>query len=228
MPRVAGGQQEDLQSKWASLWYMQQAQDGLGEREAQPEISHAVIASLDQEPQPIETISTDAQKERAASVWRRQERVVDSLPQVAPRAPAPEVDLIAPPLPSWDDAIRSVWTRTLQAVRIRMRRRDAAIVMTASLALLLLLLVAAWPTPSSSHLTWFESVLVELGLAQVPSKAPAAPIGNPDVRVWVDVHTALYYCPGSDLYGKTPGGKFEAQHDAQEDQFEPATGKVCE
>jgi len=80
----------------------------------------------------------------------------------------------------------------------------------------------------SSHLTWYESVLVELGLAQVPSQTPAAPKGNPDVRVWVDVHTALYYCPGSNLYGKTPGGEFETQRDAQQDQFEPATGSVCE
>jgi hypothetical protein len=42
------------------------------------------------------------------------------------------------------------------------------------------------------------------------------------------VHTALYYCPGADLYGKTPGGKFTSQQDAQQDQFEPANRKACE
>jgi hypothetical protein len=42
------------------------------------------------------------------------------------------------------------------------------------------------------------------------------------------VHTALYYCPGADLYGKTPNGKLTSQRDAQLDQFEPALRKTCE
>jgi hypothetical protein len=69
---------------------------------------------------------------------------------------------------------------------------------------------------------------VKLGRAEVPQRAPAPPTGNPNVRVWVDVHTALYYCPGSDLYGKTPGGQFASQRDAHLDHFEPATGTLCE
>jgi len=48
------------------------------------------------------------------------------------------------------------------------------------------------------------------------------------VPVWIDVHHALYYCPGADLYGKTPQGKIASQHDAQLDQFEPASRKVCD
>ena len=69
-------------------------------------------------------------------------------------------------------------------------------------------------------------MLVSLGLAE----APPGPVylGNPNVRVWVDLHTALYYCPGSELYGKTPGGKFTTQRDAQMDQFEPAARRNCE
>jgi hypothetical protein len=171
----------------------------------------------------------EEQDARPQSVWRRPERVLDSprSHEETPSIPNSDDDAIAPP--SWDDSIRLVWTRTLHAVRLQMRRRDTAIVMTTSLALILLLVVWAWPTPASPHLTWFESVLVELGLAQVPSRTPPPALtGNPDVRVWVDVHTALYYCPGSDLYGKTPGGQFETQHDAQQDQFDPATGGVCE
>jgi hypothetical protein len=42
------------------------------------------------------------------------------------------------------------------------------------------------------------------------------------------VHTALYYCPGSDLYGKTTGGKMASQRDAQQDQFQPALRKSCD
>ena len=229
MPRVAGAPAEDLQSKWASLWYMQKAQDVLGEREPSQELQAGTSYS---EPPVHEGADWQDEEEEPEthpqSVWRRPERVVEPARprQESGGMPALDYDALAPP--SWDDTIRAVWTRALQAVRLRMSRRDTAIVMTASMALLLLLVVWAWPTPASPHLTWFESVLVELGLAQVPSRTPAAPTGNPDVRVWVDVHTALYYCPGSDLYGKTPGGQFETQHNAQQDQFEPATGVVCE
>ena len=225
MPRVAGARAEDLQSKWASLWYMQKAQDILEERGAAFGRQYVEAPA----PEPESEGPPEAKNESTRpSVWRRPERVLDSImpPEDHAGTLALDSDLLAPS--SWDDTIRAVWTRTLQAVRLRMRRRDTAMVLTASLALILLLIVAAWPSPASPHITWFESVLVELGLAQVPSRTPAAPTGNPDIRVWVDVHTALYYCPGSDLYGKTPGGDFETQHDAQQDQFEPATGKVCE
>jgi hypothetical protein len=229
MPRVAGAPAEDLQSKWASLWYMQKAQSALEEREPSQALqAGASYSELQTSEAPDWQDEEEEQEARPQSVWRRPERVLDSARPHQEPASIPDLDDDAIAPPSWDDSIRAVWSRTLQAVRLQMRRRDTAIVMTTSLALILLLVVWAWPTPASPHLTWFESVLVELGLAQVPSRTPAPPTGNPDVRVWVDVHTALYYCPGSDLYGKTPGGQFETQHDAQQDQFEPATGVVCE
>jgi hypothetical protein len=53
-------------------------------------------------------------------------------------------------------------------------------------------------------------------------------MGNPNVKVWVDLQTALYYCPGTDLYGTTPKGKYASQGDAQQDSFEPAYRKPCE
>ncbi|MGH9504481.1 MAG: GAF domain-containing protein [Terriglobales bacterium] len=79
--------------------------------------------------------------------------------------------------------------------------------------------------PAPPKLTLFEELLVNLGLAE----PPPAPVyrGNPETQVWVDVHTALYYCPGSNLNGKTADGKYETQRDAQQDQFEPAKGKAC-
>ena len=60
------------------------------------------------------------------------------------------------------------------------------------------------------------------------SDPPPAEEGNPETRVWVDIHTALYYCPGADSYGKTPRGRYTKQRDAQMDRFEPAGGKACE
>lgn len=81
-------------------------------------------------------------------------------------------------------------------------------------------------TPPPPQLTLFEKMLVGLGLAEPPP--PSLYLGNPSTQVWVDVHTALYYCPGADLYGKTAGGKLTTQRDAQQDQFEPANRKACD
>jgi hypothetical protein len=80
--------------------------------------------------------------------------------------------------------------------------------------------------PAEPELTAFEKLMVNLGLAE----APPVPVnlGNPDRQVWVDKHTALYYCPGSDLYGKTAGGRYETQRSAQLDQFESAARKACD
>jgi GAF domain-containing protein len=80
-------------------------------------------------------------------------------------------------------------------------------------------------TPPQPQLTLFEKLMVNLGLAE-PPPAPVD-MGNPNAQVWVDVHTALYYCSGSELYGKTADGKFTTQRDAQQDQFEPSNRKAC-
>jgi hypothetical protein len=77
-----------------------------------------------------------------------------------------------------------------------------------------------------ADLSVFDRLLISVGLAEAPD-APEYK-GNPETQVWVDLHTALYYCPGADLYGKTPKGKFKSQRDAQLDQFEPAYRKACD
>lgn len=80
--------------------------------------------------------------------------------------------------------------------------------------------------PPEPKLSLMEQLLVSMGLAE-PPPVPAY-TGNPSTQVWVDLHTALYYCPGTDLYGKTPKGKFTSQRDAQLDQFEPAYRRACD
>jgi hypothetical protein len=77
-----------------------------------------------------------------------------------------------------------------------------------------------------ADLPFFDRMLVKLGLAEAPE--PPEYKGNPRTQVWVDLHTALYYCPGADLYGKTPKGRFSSQREAQLDQFEPAYRKACD
>ncbi len=78
---------------------------------------------------------------------------------------------------------------------------------------------------ADADLSAFDRMLIRLGLAEAPE--PQEDKGNPATQVWVDQRTALYYCPGADLYGKTPKGKFTSQRDAQLDQFEPAYRKTC-
>jgi hypothetical protein len=112
-----------------------------------------------------------------------------------------------------------------QALGFGLQARDAIVAGGAILVALVMLVLAATRSPNS--MSWFDALLVNLGITQAPAPNQALFSGNPDARVWVDVHTGLYYCPGSDLYGKTPGGRFTDQIDAQKDQFEPASRSVC-
>jgi GAF domain-containing protein len=123
------------------------------------------------------------------------------------------------------------------------RRGDIYLVV----AVILVLVVIGWgirsrhsvnatrsPAGSAAHrkaaadadLPLFDRILVKIGLAEAPG--PPQYKGNPRTQVWVDLQTALYYCPGADLYGKTPKGKLSSQRDAQLDQFEPAYRKACD
>jgi len=102
----------------------------------------------------------------------------------------------------------------------------------ANLYLGIAILVAAaallWPTGSARDpkVPMWERILIATGIAEAPT--PAVHFhGDPDLKVWVDTHTALYYCPGDELYGKSPGGHYSTQRDAQSDRFEPAERSVC-
>ena len=81
------------------------------------------------------------------------------------------------------------------------------------------------PAPDAD-LSMFDRMLISLGLAEAPPELENR--GNPAAQVWEDLHTGLYYCPGTDLYGKTPKGKYTLQRDAQLDRFEPAYRKTCD
>jgi putative methionine-R-sulfoxide reductase with GAF domain len=80
---------------------------------------------------------------------------------------------------------------------------------------------------ADADLPMFDKLLISLGLAEAPEAPEYKYKGNPNTQVWIDPHTALYYCPDSELYGKTPKGKFASQQDAQLDQFEPASRRAC-
>ena len=83
-------------------------------------------------------------------------------------------------------------------------------------------------TNVDANLSTFDKLLVDLGVAEAPDPPDSKYKGNPNTQVWVDLSTAQYYCPGSDLYQKTANGKVTSQRDAQLDQFEPAYRKPCD
>jgi hypothetical protein len=71
-----------------------------------------------------------------------------------------------------------------------------------------------------------DKLLISLGMADPPD--PPEDKGNPSTQVWVDEKSGLYYCPNADSYGKTAKGKYEAQREAQFDQYEPADRRSCD
>ncbi len=145
---------------------------------------------------------------------------------------------LAEPLesPQTDDATfqwqhLAFWKRRL---KLRFSRADLYLVLAIAVAAVALFWVATGSTALKHapvaqhkvHLTLWESTLVGLGLAEAPE--PPVYHGDPSVKVWVDPHTALYYCSGEDEYGKTADGHFATQRDAQMDQFEPSERAACE
>ena len=238
MPRVASASSDRLQSKWASLWFMQQAQDTLQHVQAQPPstanqesktapsptavtmepaASHATVSSSIALPEPVPVSAP-------ASAWIVPEATCSRYWSLDAPAPAQVPDSNEPPASRW---LHQSSLSFLQYARPHLRFRDVSLLLVAVLLGSFLVVAAVSPSPKSGQLTWFESLLVHMGLAEPPPTTPG-PAGNPAVRVWEDVHTALYYCPGADLYGKTPGGQFATQRDAQDDQFQPASNLPCQ
>jgi hypothetical protein len=165
-------------------------------------------------------------------------KAVEAPSEIEPEVQEPKPEIVPqPPQPvspaTWTSATQALkWLQSLEKTNspgriwLTKHRGDISIAIA---AMVLLLALTGWglhPNAPAHRLTLFERMLVALGVAEAPPPPVAA--GNPNVWVWVDVHTALYYCPGSDLYGKTEGGKFVLQHDAQLDQFQPAARKNCE
>ncbi len=111
-------------------------------------------------------------------------------------------------------------------VTLRIHRADIYLGVALFVAVLALLWPAAGP-PRRAALSLWDKSLIELGIAEAP--APVVHLqGDPAIQVWIDPHTALYYCPGTEQYGKTANGRLSSQRDAQMDRFEPAGRTPCE
>jgi hypothetical protein len=238
----------DLPSKWESMWHLQQAaenkyaeNDGEEAEFSPPAVPDYELSSelppelkkvMEQFPDESQELVAEPEGETALEIEGETADVTgpgSAIAQEAPKTPSP-----------WGSAHNArQWLESLNsksAAGIWLAKHRADVYVGAALVLLLIVL-SGWgmrPTespvqsksPAQHSLTLCERLLVSLGLAETPP-APVY-LGNPNAPVWVDLHTALYYCADSDLYGKTPGGKFTTQRDAQMDQFEPAARKNCD
>lgn len=221
----------DIQSKWASMWHMRQAAEKDQKTTAADESSEA------------ETLAPELQE--IAARYELENGEAQAITEVEGTAIVP-----APPDPAtWSSAHNArQWLESLKTKKsfsgwlARLWRNHRANIYLVISAVLLGLVLAGWGSGADTvnasanskwarmhpqpHLSTFEKVLVGLNLA-VPPPTPNYR-GNPEAKVWEDTHTALYYCEGAELYGKTPGGKFTSQREAQIDQFEPDSRKVCD
>ncbi len=80
-----------------------------------------------------------------------------------------------------------------------------------------------------SFLLTSPSVIAQKSSSQKPPQknASAGSQGNPDVKVWANVSSKTYHCPGARFYGKTKHGEYMTQRQAQEKGYRPARGKFC-
>ena len=52
--------------------------------------------------------------------------------------------------------------------------------------------------------------------------------GNPSVKVWVNISSHVYHCPGTRWYGNTKSGEYMTQKEAQDKGDRPAYGRYCQ
>lgn len=128
-----------------------------------------------------------------------------------------------------DDAAPDSLTQRFAGWRVKLHFQRADLYL--GVAVFVAAIALLWPAagaPQRAALGPWERALVALGIAE----APAAPVvhlhGDPGIAVWVDPHSALYYCPGEEQYGKTTDGRFSSQREAMMDRFEPASRSACE
>lgn len=228
----------DIQSKWASMWYMQQASKAARENSpAEAESESEDIARLPT----FEELAAEVMAEEAGSASEPAES--KALAKVEPLNIQPAQ---APEVSPWSSARKArLWLESLRLGQVnrsvlveQFKRQRATIYLVIAGVLLVVVLFAGGGnnqiaasgkarTPVQPQLTTFEKVLVNLGLAVAPAPISTPDNGNPNIQVWVDLHTAQYYCPGDDLYGKTADGRYAKQREAQLDAFQPALRKAC-
>ena len=215
---------ERMQSKLASFWEMSREQ---GVRHNPADAAESVFNVASSEPGA--TSNADREVDRTAEVQEpessREKDWFNLFPELSDQEPetASIVETAIAELENASDGTLSEFRRWWQ--QLNLGKADIYL----GLAIVVAALALVWPastSPPTGRLEPWQRILVKLGIAEAPPPAIHYR-GNPNVKVWVDSHTALYYCPGEEQYGKTADGRFAAQREAQLDQFQPANRTVC-
>jgi len=96
-----------------------------------------------------------------------------------------------------------------------------------SLVILAAAVLGCFGMNSEMVIQHFPRVAVVLHLATPPQNPALASGADAHIKVWVDLKTGLYHCPGSAFYGQTRSGHFLSQVEAQMGNFEPAQRRAC-
>jgi ribosomal protein L40E len=218
---------ERLQRNWASLWTMSQKEGTVPHfTSVKPTLEEPAATTLDSEVESSDPVWAD---DSSSSGTEQMEAGADNtdlhsllLPSGVDPSGAGEATTAADPEASRPWNLRLV---------LKFHRGDLYL----ALAILVSALAigwAIWGTPltsgtaAGSQLSVGERTLVKLGIAEAPDR-PVTYHGNPKARVWADPHTALYYCDGDEDFGKTRGGHYTTQKEAQMDRFSPAARTPC-
>ena len=234
---------ERMQRKWASLWQMGQQQGWWperpavagDERRAEGDPAGGAVDFEDPTLEAAADAAPLADLEVTEDDWRPDPALAASeealLEQGAPED-SPPTDTDFKPENSRFPDLR---------LTLRFHRADLYLGLAIMVSVLAMLWVLFSASPSDIrrgiaatglhprvHLSPWERALVKLGIAEAP--VPPAPVyrGNPNAQVWVDPHTAQYYCAGEEQYGKTADGRSTSQREAQMDQFAPAGRTPCD
>ncbi len=76
-------------------------------------------------------------------------------------------------------------------------------------------------------LLWCGFLLSAGAQSSAPKPAKKTTQGSPAVKVWVNMNSKTYHCPGARYYGKTKRGEYMTQKEAQDKGYRPARGKFC-
>lgn len=239
-----------MQKNWASLWEMHHTSDSedkvkTGKNEplfASSTIhsEEAVEEEIDLFPAELEEIVGKFSEPETEAIEPEHAGQGLALINIAQSADSSQSTTVKPVTP-WTSAAKArAW---LDSLKVQTPSKDwfreewyfhRGTISIALASAVLLAVIFQWATQPATapgqprQLSGFEQILVNLGLAEAPTPPAMPSPGNPNTKVWVDVHTALYYCPGADLYGKTSDGRYAPQSDAQRDHFQPSTLKACD
>jgi hypothetical protein len=190
--------------------------------EEEPEV-HAADPAVEWNSESLENLSESTPEDlaREESNFALHAEALDLSSNPSATKPAPKS--VSPDIPP------SLWQQLAGfRVILSFHRADLYLTLAVVIALVAILWpVAAYPRPGSLS-TW-QRTLITLGIAEAATPAPVPHFqGDPSIQVWVDPHTGIYYCPGEDQYGKTNGGRYATQRDAQQDSFEAASRSACD